>query len=138
MLFQEDHNTGYIYSMGNFISDQFRDEYGLPRFTEAGVMVRFHIEKNDKATKIIDWELIPTWLYHYYDNEGKYRVKIIPLENIEKNPYNFSDENFRKALEAKWDSFYILQGETKNIMDEYSVNQLYNPNFSTILYSQEQ
>ena len=138
MLFQEDHNTGYIYSMGNFISDQFRDEYGLPRFTEAGVMVRFHIEKNDKATKIIDWELIPTWLYHYYDNEGKYRAKIIPLENIEKNPYNFSDENFRKALEAKWDSFYILQGETKNIMDEYSVNQLYNPNFSTILYSQEQ
>ena len=83
------------------------DGYGLSRFTEAGVMVRFHIKKSDKDTKIIDWELISTWLYHYYDNEGKYRAKIISLENIEKEPYNFSDDNFRKALKAKWDNFYI-------------------------------
>ena len=64
-------DTGFvIYSMGNFISNQ-QDQY-----TNEGVIVNIHLEKNTRSNKIkiakVDY--VPTWVY-----KGKNEAKILHM-----------------------------------------------------------
>lgn len=76
-----------IYSMGNFISNFRREDYGQRAnklYTEDGVMVltTFNVDVEDNIT-LKSVEHIPTWVHKYIDND-KIEYRIIPIENEEK------------------------------------------------------
>ncbi|WP_199614849.1 CapA family protein [Paenibacillus alkalitolerans] len=69
-----------IYSMGNFISNQFGN------YKEFGVIFKIRIKKTysdsgESETEITDVEPIPTWV-HKYKSGGKAMYRVLPLETI--------------------------------------------------------
>ncbi len=59
------------YGLGNFYCGQ-REHY-----TDAGMMLRYTIEKTEEGTKLKEINYIPTWVAEYKEN-GKNQYKILP------------------------------------------------------------
>lgn len=76
------HETVVAYSLGNFLSNQTRDQFN--NYTEDGLMINIDIIKSstDKEAKVEKVTCIPTWLNKYYNkNTSKYVYEIIPIAN---------------------------------------------------------
>lgn len=74
------HETVVAYSLGNFLSNQSRDQFN--QYTEDGLMINIDISKGstDKEAKVEKVTCIPTWLNKYYNSKtAKYVYEIIPL-----------------------------------------------------------
>lgn len=71
-----------IYSLGNYISNQGRDNVGM--YSEDGLMVNIDMTKqsDEKEAKVKKVTCIPTWTNKYFSN-GKKTYEIIPIEDEE-------------------------------------------------------
>ena len=69
-----------IYSLGNYISNQGRNNVGL--YSEDGLMVNIDIVKssNEDKAKVKKVTCIPTWV-NKYNNGSKLVYEIVPIEN---------------------------------------------------------
>lgn len=74
--------TVVIYSLGNYISNQRRENVGA--YSEDGLMVNIDITKksNEDEAAVKKVTCIPTWV-NKYQNNGKYVYEIIPIEDKE-------------------------------------------------------
>lgn len=88
------------YSQGNFLSNQCYDEIKDYR-TEDGIIINFILDV-DKENKLYlkEYEVIPTWVHRYINQENKYSHEIVPvldaIENMDK--YSILEEE-KKNLE---------------------------------------
>lgn len=73
------HETIVAYSLGNFLSNQSRDQFS--QYTEDGLMLNIDISKsNGGDAKVDKVTCIPTWLNKYYNSKtAKYVYEIIPI-----------------------------------------------------------
>jgi len=73
------HETVVAYSLGNFLSNQSRDQFS--QYTEDGLMLNIDISKsNGGDAKVDKVTCIPTWLNKYYNSKiAKYVYEIIPI-----------------------------------------------------------
>ncbi|WP_054870941.1 CapA family protein [Caloranaerobacter sp. TR13] len=91
-----------IYSMGNFISNQ-RYETIKNRYTEDGVIVKIHLEKDlvHNNSKIKNVEYIPTWVNRYISN-GKYKYEILPTTDYLNEEVEGISENLLNKLKISY------------------------------------
>ena len=104
------HETVVAYSLGNFLSNQTRDQFN--NYTEDGLMINIDISKSstDKKAKVEKVTCIPTWLNKYYNkNTSKYVYEIIPIanksdldkmDNLPEDKVKKSYENTAKQIET--------------------------------------
>lgn len=73
------HETVVAYSLGNFLSNQSRDQFS--QYTEDSLMLNIDISKsNGGDAKVDKVTCIPTWLNKYYNSKtAKYVYEIIPI-----------------------------------------------------------
>ena len=73
------HETVVAYSLGNFLSNQSRDQFS--QYTEGGLMLNIDISKSNVGDAKVDKvTCIPTWLNKYYNSKtAKYVYEIIPI-----------------------------------------------------------
>lgn len=92
-----------IYSMGNFISNQRRENMDN-KYTEDGIMVKIQLEKNFSKgeTNIIDITYIPTWVRRYKDNGLKY--EILPIRDFleDEELYSKIDDKEKERIEESY------------------------------------
>lgn len=94
------HETVVAYSLGNFLSNQTRDQFN--QYTEDGLMINIDISKGstDKEAKVEKVTCIPTWLNKYYNNKtAKYVYEIIPIadkSDLDKID-NLSESKIKKS-----------------------------------------
>ncbi|MCX7821040.1 MAG: CapA family protein [Brevinematales bacterium] len=68
-----------IYSFGNFLSSQRK------RYTDAGLIAKFIIEKKDGKTFLKKASYIPTWVKWKLNPDGKkYTIRILPIPEFDK------------------------------------------------------
>ncbi|MCX8074532.1 MAG: CapA family protein [Clostridia bacterium] len=94
-------NVFYIYSMGNFIADQYYPN------TNTGVIVQLELYKNTKTGNTINsYKLIPTYIDKYLES-GKNKWRVIPIKDtIDKylnNEKNISESKY-KVLKKELDN----------------------------------
>lgn len=78
----ENHKTFCIYSTGNFLSNQRREELGRKTGdTEDGVIVYTTFTKYDTGEIGIEVAYTPTWI-DKYDKDGKKIWEIVPLDDL--------------------------------------------------------
>ena len=104
------HEAVVAYSLGNFLSNQTRDQFN--QYTEDGLMINVDISKNstDKEAKVEKVTCIPTWLNKYYNNKTtKYVYEIIPIadksdldkiNNLSENKIKKSYKNTAAQIET--------------------------------------
>ena len=104
------HETLVVYSLGNFLSNQTRDQFN--NYTEDGLMLNIDISKSstDKEANVEKVTCIPTWLNKYYNkNTSKYVYEIIPIanksdldkiDNLPESKIKKSYENTAKQIET--------------------------------------
>lgn len=101
-----------IYSLGNFVSDQRRETLKKIRnskYTEDGVMVKIHIEKDFKLNKafIKNVEYIPTWVNKYKIN-GRNNYEILPVSDflnemkLKSQILNKLEESYRNTMDLMY------------------------------------
>lgn len=127
------HKTVCIYSMGNAVSNQRREEMqnSCPTgHTEDGAVFTVTFEKNSVGdVYLAGVELLPTWVNKFINEDGKTEYNIIPLEKAKeaewKTLYQLTDDAFVKAqgsydrtmeivspgLNQVWD--YLAQGNSE-------------------------
>lgn len=86
------------YGLGNFFCGQ-RQHY-----TDAGMILRYTVEKTGEETRLKEIKYIPTWVAKYREN-GKYQFKILPskkyLKLYEEDMADFlSLENYKRLRET--------------------------------------
>ena len=111
-----DNETVVIYSLGNYISNQSRENVGM--YSEDGLMVNIDISKDIESNevKIEKVTCIPTWVNKYSKN-NKYHYEIIPIEdkdtldnisNLNKSKIKQSYENTSLLIDSS-DLINIVQ-----------------------------
>ncbi len=113
-----------VYSEGNALSNQRKELMDeMPDgYTEDGAMITLtlHQDKHGEVT-LSNIELLPTWVYRYFDTEGKTRYYILPLDNVDnietltgihgiiepaKASYERTMEVLKPGLERALSTFY--------------------------------
>lgn len=93
-----ENETVVIYSLGNYISNQSRNNVGM--YSEDGLMVRIDItkESNKDEAKVKKVTCIPTWV-HKYSSNGKITYEIIPIEDKEdlNSITNLNEANIKQS-----------------------------------------
>lgn len=85
-----DHQMLCIYSLGNHLSNQYRERMVTTKptgHTEDGLMVNLVLEKADDGTvSLVKADFIPTWVYRTPNepDEGNPEFFIMPLDNPDK------------------------------------------------------
>lgn len=77
------HKTVCIYSLGNAVSNQRREEMNMKTgHTEDGVLFTVTFEKDSEdAVRVSEVEAIPTWVNKFVNGDGKVEYNILPLED---------------------------------------------------------
>lgn len=99
-----------IYSLGNFISNQF-----FP-FTDEGMILFFDVEKNleNKQVQLKKISYLPTFV-HKYNQDGKNKYVIIPMEESQPTKtYSYPDLSLKKWKQA-WTNTVTLMQENEAI-----------------------
>lgn len=78
-----DHKTVCLYSMGNAVSNQRREEMNLNTgHTEDGVIFSVTFEKySDGTVAVADTDILPTWVNKFTNSDGKVEYNILPLDS---------------------------------------------------------
>ena len=85
-----DHKTVCLYSMGNAVSNQRREEMSSrpTGHTEDGMLFNFTFEKySDGTVALGSVEVIPTWVDMHNNADGKREYNILPLENARRSEW---------------------------------------------------
>ncbi len=106
-----------IYSFGNFLSSQRK------RYTDAGIIARFLIEKKDGKTYLKKASYIPTWVKWKLDKNNKYIIRVLPIPEFDKKYRNketriLSEEEYRKMMLAFKDTTSHLNNKNIPFLDE--------------------
>ncbi len=80
-----DHKTVCLYSMGNAVSNQRKEEMqtSCPTgHTEDGVIFYVTFEKySDDTVAVADTDILPTWVNKFTNSDGKVEYNILPLDD---------------------------------------------------------
>ena len=113
----ESHKTVCIYSLGNILSNQRRENMDSCKtgHTEDGAMFSVTFAKYSDGTVILEWaDVLPTWVDLYYNAEtGKNVYAILPLDTeIEdwQAAFGLSDSRLANAL-ASYDRTMTIVGD---------------------------
>lgn len=107
-------DTGFVaYSLGNFISNQYW------RYTDAGVILTLHIEKNFTKNKyrIKEVRFIPTWVYRGTNPAKKMHI-VFPAEMYQADsllPAFLDKESKEKMAQAFNDTKAIMMKYTQKV-----------------------
>ncbi len=76
----ENHKTVCLYSTGNAISNIYRGSF--PVNTEDGMLFTFTFAKYSDGTVVVESaDVLPTWVYRYYDNAWTRKFLIMTLDD---------------------------------------------------------
>ncbi len=110
-----EHKTVCLYSLGNAVSNQRREEMTSQKsgHTEDGMLFNFTFQKySDNSVYLSDVEVIPTWVDKHADPDGKREYNILPLEDSKRDQwqsmFSIDDATYQKAVES--------YGRTMNIV----------------------
>ena len=109
------HETVVAYSLGNFLSNQTRDQFS--QYTEDGLIINIDISKSttNKEAKVEKVTCIPTYLNKYYNNStSKYVYEIIPIAN--KSDLDKIDNISESKLEKSYNNTFA-QVETSDLIN---------------------
>lgn len=98
-----DHKTACIYSLGNAISNQRREEMNMKTgHTEDGIIFSVTFEKYDDGTvRLASADVIPTWVNKFVNSDGRVEYNILPLDMETKDQwqalYRLTDAQFTET-----------------------------------------
>lgn len=83
------HKTVCIYSLGNAVSNQRREEMKMKSgHTEDGVMLSVTFEKDSQGTvQVSAVEALPTWVNKFTNGDGKVEYNILPLDESKRGQW---------------------------------------------------
>ena len=119
-----EHNTLCIYSMGNAVSNQRKEN--IPQcgtaHVEDGILFSITFEKySDGAVYIAEADILPTWC-NKHNSDGGMEYNILPLfkdtEDQWQENYNLTDDQFT-ACQKSWDRTMAIVGEGLTRMQEF-------------------
>lgn len=119
-----EHKTVCIYSLGNAVSNQRREEMKMKTgHTEDGALFTVTFEKNDQgAVRVSETEVIPTWVNKFVNGEGKVEYNILPLDDSTRSQwqtlYGLTDAASAE-LQASYDRTMAIVGPGLNKCAEY-------------------
>lgn len=84
-----EHKTVCIYSLGNAVSNQRREEMRLNTgHTEDGALFTVTFEKDSNgAVRVSETEVIPTWVNKFVNGDGKVEYNILPLDDSTRSQW---------------------------------------------------
>jgi len=97
------HKTACIYSLGNAVSNQRREEMNMKTgHTEDGVIFSVTFEKySDGSVALAAADVIPTWVNKFVNSDGKVEYNILPLDLETKGQwqalYRLTDAQFTET-----------------------------------------
>lgn len=100
-----DHQMLCVYSLGNHLSNQYRERMGDTEptgHTEDGLMVELVLERNeDQSISLTDVQFIPTWVYRTPDvgEDENPEFYILPLNNSQELLKELSLPNLESDME---------------------------------------
>ena len=102
------HKTVCIYSLGNAVSNQRKEELkqSCPTgHSEDGVLFSVTFEKNSEGVvSVADVQVIPTWVNKITNGDGKVEYNILPLEDSQrqqwKNQFSLTDSQFTACQDS--------------------------------------
>lgn len=102
------HKTVCIYSLGNAVSNQRREEMRMKTgHTEDGALFSVTFEKyDDGSVCVAQCDVLPTWVYKFVNKDGKVEYNILPLD---------------KSDEARWkDQFGLTDAQNQELQASYT------------------
>ncbi len=93
-----------IYSFGNFLSSQRK------RYTDAGVIANFIIEKKDNKTYLKKTSYIPTWVKWKINPNKKYTIRILPISEFNKK---YKHKETKLLTKEEYEKMMIAYKDTK-------------------------
>ena len=121
------HKTVCLYSMGNAVSNQRISQMDLKTgHTEDGVLFSVTFTKYSDGTVILsDANLLPLWVNHHKNPQGKWIYPILPLDKqIEdwKTQFSLTDGTLQNA-QASYDRTMAIVGSGMQQTKEYLAQQ---------------
>lgn len=119
-----DHKTVCIYSLGNAVSNQRREEMKMKTgHTEDGALFTVTFEKNSLgAVQVSEAEVIPTWVNKFVNGDGKVEYNILPLDESTRSQwqslYGLTDAA-NAELQASFERTMAIVGPGLNKCREY-------------------
>ena len=110
------HKTVCIYSLGNAVSNQRKEELkkSCPTgHSEDGVLFSVTFGKNSEGVvSVADVQVIPTWVNKFTNGDGKVEYNILPLEDSQrqqwKNQFSLTDSQFTACQDSYQRTMAIL------------------------------
>lgn len=120
-----EHKTVCIYSLGNAVSNQRREEIkSMPTgHTEDGAMFTVTFEKDSEGTvRVSETEVIPTWVNKFVNGDGKVEYNLLPLDDSTRSQwqslYGLTDATAAE-LPASYDRTMAIVGPGLSKCKEY-------------------
>lgn len=119
-----EHKTVCIYSLGNAVSNQRREEMRLDTgHTEDGALFTVTFEKrSDGCVRVADVDVLPTWVNKFVNGDGKFEYNILPLDTDArdqwKTRYGLADA-VSTELQASYDRTMAIVGAGLRKCREY-------------------
>lgn len=87
------HETLVIYSQGNTLSNQCKEEIGISE-SEDGILVDLKLEVIGEEISLKEYTITPIWVNRFQNQVGKFEHIIMPVEDAINNisKYNISEE----------------------------------------------
>lgn len=103
-----EHKTVCIYSLGNAVSNQRKEEMqkSCPTgHTEDGALFQVTFEKySDGTVAVAQTDVLPTWVNKFTNGDGKVEYNILPLDQDTKDQwktlYNLTDAQYAETLSS--------------------------------------
>lgn len=119
-----EHKTVCIYSLGNAVSNQRREEMKMKTgHTEDGVLFTVTFEKDSEDTvRVSEVEVVPTWVNKFTNGDGKVEYHILPLDESSQGQwqtlYGLTDAAAAE-LQASFDRTMAIVGPGLSKCREY-------------------
>lgn len=119
-----EHKTVCIYSLGNAVSNQRREEMNMKTgHTEDGVLFTVTFEKDSEdAVRVSEVEAVPTWVNKFVNGDGKVEYNILPLDEGKRDQwqtlYGLTDAA-NTELQASYERTMAIVGPGLNKCREF-------------------
>lgn len=122
-----EHKTVCIYSLGNAVSNQRREEMNMKTgHTEDGVLFSMTFEKySDGTVRVSAVDVLPTWV-NMTSSSGQKQYLIIPLEDAKRDSwqseFHMTDEEYAEAKNS-YDRTMAIVGAGLQMVQTYLAEQ---------------
>lgn len=122
-----EHKTVCIYSLGNAVSNQRREEMDMKTgHTEDGLLFSMTFEKySDGTVRVSSVDVLPTWV-NMTSSSGQKQYLIIPLEDAKRDnwqsEYHMTDEEYAEAKNS-YDRTMAIVGAGLQMVQGYLAEQ---------------